>query len=517
MLDFDKLKTPSEHGDTLVVPEPKVLPRAVAEGDRLLRGNERRLLDSTLGEWRRRTRELIAGTDTDPIIVTGHQPAFIHAGVWAKHVVAMRLAQATGGVAINLVVDNDAPRQTVVQIPRVAGNVVTAEPVRFAELPAGQAFEQIPRQGPEAVAAFERNVREATGYRYEQSQFPVFLDAFAEAGVTARDWVDQAVAGRRAVEARFGITLEDRRVSDVWWTPLLRDMLLAAPRFHGTYNNALARYRQAHGVRGVRRPIPDLIRLGDAFEVPVWVYRTGEARRRLFVERRGDAVRLLVGTEEISRWRADEPSSREQVGWMPPGAEGWRFRPRALTLMIWARLLLADLFIHGIGGVKYDLITDRILADYYGVMPPPMACVSATWLLDLPRSDATEDSVGHARRILRDLRCNPQRHLRAEGELTDLLERREAAVRRSSDLRRDHRLDRDARREAFDEIRAANAVLLGARPEVTQAYEAELARVEAGLASNKVDRGREYFFGLHSDEALEALCGALPDVGDFGV
>ena len=124
MLDFDKLKTPSGHGDTLVVPEPADLPRAVAEGDRLLRGNEGRLGNSTLGEWRRRTRELIAGTDTGPIIVTGHQPAFIHAGVWAKHVVAMRLAQAIGGIAINLVVDNDAPRRTVVQIPRVDGDVV---------------------------------------------------------------------------------------------------------------------------------------------------------------------------------------------------------------------------------------------------------------------------------------------------------------------------------------------------------------------------------------------------------
>jgi len=167
--------------------------------------------------------------------------------------------------------------------------------------------------------------------------------------------------------------------------------------------------------------------------------------------------------------------------------------------------------------VKYDRITDRIMADYYGVRPPPMACVSATLLLKLPRSDVTEDSIGHARRMLRDLRFNPQRHLPAEGALTGLLERREAVVRRSSGLRRDHRLDRDARRQAFDEIRALSAVLLDTRPEVTQACEAELARAEAELASNKVARSREYFFGLHSDEELEALCGALPDVGDFGV
>ena len=45
-------------------------------------------------------------------------------------------------------------------------------------------------------------------------------------------------------------------------------------------------------------------------------------------------------------------------------------RPRALTLTLFARLCLGDFFIHGIGGGKYDEVTDAIIRDYFGVEPP---------------------------------------------------------------------------------------------------------------------------------------------------
>ena len=36
-------------------------------------------------------------------------------------------------------------------------------------------------------------------------------------------------------------------------------------------------------------------------------------------------------------------------------------------LTLWARLLLCDLFIHGIGGAQYDRVTDLIVENYFGV------------------------------------------------------------------------------------------------------------------------------------------------------
>jgi hypothetical protein len=517
-LDFTKLKTPSGHGSTLVLPRPVELPAAVQEGDRLLRNSDVPLLDSTIGEWRRRTRERVAGTDERPILVTGHQPTFMHAGVWAKHVVASRLAQALDGVAVNLVVDNDAPHSTTIEIPRMRGDRVTTETVPFTSLPPGQAFEQIPRQPAEVTSSFERAVREAMGDRYERSQFPAFFEAFRGMRQDARDWVDQAVAGRRAIEARFGVRLQDRRVSDHWCSPLLLDILLNAGRFREAYNQALADYRRANKVRGRQRPIPDLIRSGDVIEVPVWVYRANEARRRLFVKRLGNILHLIADNgEEIGEVGVDEVSHCDQVREVLGHLEDWRFRPRALTLTMWARLLLADLFIHGIGGAKYDRVSNRILADYYGVTPPPIACVSATLLLDLPHHEATPQAAAQLRAELRDVRFNPQRHLPPNGDVKELVARRAAAVRQSIQLRRNCPSDHAGRKRAFDEIRAASQAILTARPDVIQRLCVELEQTERRLHDNQAAMSREYFFGLHSDQALKGLCDALPAPGDFGV
>ena len=47
------------------------------------------------------------------------------------------------------------------------------------------------------------------------------------------------------------------------------------------------------------------------------------------------------------------------------GKQGFKIRSRALTNTLYARLFLGDLFIHGIGGGKYDEVTDAIIRRYY--------------------------------------------------------------------------------------------------------------------------------------------------------
>ena len=107
MLDVSRLKAPQQNGQVLVAPDPRACVAALKTNAKALRAARIPILDSTLAVWRRRTREDLIGTDASAVIVIGHQPSFIHPGVWAKHVVAMRLAAAVDGVAMNLVVDSD--------------------------------------------------------------------------------------------------------------------------------------------------------------------------------------------------------------------------------------------------------------------------------------------------------------------------------------------------------------------------------------------------------------------------
>src|SRR3990172_12985194 len=154
MLDFSKLITPARHGDVLVLPTPSECVGAAQGNSRALRAAKTPLLDSTLSDWRRRTREAVVGSDDRLIIVTGHQPAFIHPGVWAKHIVSMRLAKTLGGIALNLIVDQDAPQGATLAIPAVEGTRVEFRHVYFGELRAGCTYEQLARQTPEEIARF---------------------------------------------------------------------------------------------------------------------------------------------------------------------------------------------------------------------------------------------------------------------------------------------------------------------------------------------------------------------------
>jgi hypothetical protein len=42
------------------------------------------------------------------------------------------------------------------------------------------------------------------------------------------------------------------------------------------------------------------------------------------------------------------------------------------------RLLLADQFVHGIGGARYDQVTDKLIARHFGLAPPRFAVTTAT-------------------------------------------------------------------------------------------------------------------------------------------
>ena len=67
----------------------------------------------------------------------------------------------------------------------------------------------------------------------------------------------------------------------------------------------------------------------------------------------------------------------------------WKVRTRALTTTLFARLFLGDLFIHGIGGAKYDELGDEVARGFLGAPPPPFLTLSLTLWLGLPDDPAT--------------------------------------------------------------------------------------------------------------------------------
>ncbi|MFQ5496087.1 MAG: hypothetical protein ACE5EX_11980, partial [Phycisphaerae bacterium] len=516
MLDFTRIKTPPNHGDTLVVPHAGAWLEAARQNHRSLDACDTPLLGSTLSAWRRDTRRRILGRDDRLVIVTGHQPEFIHPGVWAKHVAAAAAAHAAGGVAVNLVVDGDAPKKTALAVPTVDAGGLTVRAVPFAAEPVGTTYEQFEPPTPQFAARFEQDVHEAMGPRFADSLMPVFFRTFGDPD-SGRDWVDRAVAARRCIEAELGVVIEDRRVSTVWGGPILLDMLASAGRFASCYNRALAGYRRDQGIRGTQRPIPDLAVAAGRVELPVWVCHDRPPRRRLLVADDRESIELFADDTRVARLPRAALLKDDGGATLTSALGRWHLRPRALALTLWARLLLADLFVHGIGGAKYDRISDAIIETYYGVAPPHMACVSATLHPGLPHDDVSDEVLRRLAHEIRDLTFNPQRHLPAGPDLAEALTQRAHAVARSLRLRKTEPRNRRARRAAYERIRQANATLLQARPDVLEDMRARLTAAQRGQRQSRIARGRDDFFGLYDRPALQRLIEALPNAASFGV
>lgn len=516
MLNFSKLGTPAGHGNVLIEPAADGLAALAHRNRELISGYPLEVLGLGVGEIRARLRSRVCDGCDGPVIVTGHQPEFIHAGVWAKHVVASALAKAMGSKAVNLVVDSDAPGSTTLAVPDVRGDGLQWRQVSYASLASGVSHDAIGRMNASDVRRLTGVIEGLMGDRYASSNMPAYFEAVLKAE-GAVDWVDQMVLARQAVERGLGVEMHECRVGRVWGMPLLADMMLNAERFAAVHNGALADYRGRYGERSPSRPVPDLVTEGGRVELPVWVYKIGEARRRLFVSDDGGQVVLFADDEAIGVLERDELSTWESAEAVLAGIDGFVFRPRALSLTLWARVFVGDLFIHGIGGAKYDRVTDDIVRRYFGVEPPEMACVSATMWFDGNGEQGNTDGVRLAERRVRDVRWNPQRYVDVSGQAAELVVERGRLVANSERLRDERSRDRAARRDVFRRIRQVNERLVEMGQDVLADAEQNWAEARAAAVIERARTHREFFFAMLDRSSLEELRDRLTQSAVFRV
>jgi len=500
----DRLTTPQEHLAVLVEPEADVLEAmVVAESASALRSV--RLLDTSIAELRDRLRRRLelAG----PVILTGHQAEFGHAGVFAKTVAVDALAGKVGGAGVFLTVDSDLPKATRLTVPYVEQGEVRRAFVTIPGCDARLPMEWQPRAPLAQWRAFFDRIAEMVG------DDDTLLRAYAGGLLSGRqqelDPYGVIERGHAAVDRLLGFdTMLSVRTSRLSQTPEFRafvaHLVLKAGDFAEAYNEAQRAYRLKRHVRNPQRPAPPLVVDRDRVELPFWVCRTGQPRRRLFVVARGDQLALFADDEPIGSASRSQLSmaARQEPPW---GIErsGWQLRPRALTLSAFTRLFLSDLFVHGIGGAKYDEMTEDFVRRFFGVELPPACCVSATLHLPLPRYGVDDETLAAARHARRDLRFNPQRHLRDLPP--DLLRQRVELIEASDALRRERPSDRAARRRVFNEIRAINHQLLHHDANQAATLEQGWRLLEHRWRSDRVALDREYFFALHPRRTIQEL------------
>ncbi len=145
------------------------------------------------------------------------------------------------------------------------------------------------------------------------------------------------------------------------------------PRLREIYNRSLAEYRRMHCVRSRNHPAPELADDDDWLEAPFWIWSEGRIRAAGDCSSADEANRLVLtdraGMRTRAAWRMPRVRSRR---WPSCPQRRIKLRTRALITTLWARLALGDLFLHGIGGAKYDQLTDLDPRAVLCMCPPPL-------------------------------------------------------------------------------------------------------------------------------------------------
>lgn len=508
------LRTPAQHGDMLISPEGSLSELARANEAALSRPSLwgqplARLREEARAEVyslaSRYTNDVVGllGLGEIPLLPTewvigGHQPELFHPGVWVKNAIVAGLATQLDGVGLNLIVDNDVCAEAAVRVP---SRLDPVEMTRLEwDLPRSQSpWEERPRPDAEMFASF--------GERCREQLRPWGIEPLA----AGQDWraspdrgiVDRLVQLRAKFERTVGVRNLELKVSDLSDTQCFRRFLLGAlreaPQLHEAYNTSLTEYWATNRIRSRSHPVPPLETEADGIELPFWVWRAGESRRgRLFVEVTGpETLRLHDGSRQVGTISTrSETVALQALGEFRQ--RGWKIRPRALMLTLFSRLWLGSIFVHGIGGAKYDEMTDSLMQRWLGLQPPQIIVASATWrLFDRFAGPPLEPEIKRLQQELRSIRWNPELVQVGGGSdvPTQALREEKSALLASA-------LD-PATRHA--RIQSLNTALRQTLPDHEQQVRHHLQQLVAALPDQQSLRSREFSANLFPAEVMQDL------------
>lgn len=485
---YPQWKAPVEDGELLIWPDRPALERQTRENQRLLSSAEAvRLQNVPLPEVRQAQRQWIGHPDAErPLIANGHQIELYHPGVWAKDLFINELASKLEGAAYHFAMDTDAPKHLYVRWP--GGMAPITDDARMAGADwAGLLEASSPRHLKQVQAKFS----EASQHWPFRPLLPNLLESMRSLALESSNLTWVLTNGIHQLDWQLGLRHHALLVSPVLLSPgyllLVHHVLAQAGPFVGEYNAILEEHRRQQGISNPGRPWPNLRCTEGGCEVPFWCDDLENGtRERASVVRQGEGWALQAGGERFV-------FDRQAEGWEAAGAlgrflsrHGLRLAPRAVTLTTFFRLLLADQFVHGIGGGLYDQVTDRWIARCFGLRPPAFSVTTAT--LRFPTA------AGQSRVALEPLRQEGRRirHAWAEAQKRQLA-RQIAGLPRHS----------EQRRQLFERMHAQlEAIQHG------PAYQAWRRRLEEARRLADEQRAtfdRELFFAIQPEDRLQWL------------
>ena len=327
--------------------------------------------------------------------VSGHQPELFHPGVWFKNFLLSELSKQPNAIAINFLVDHDVPSSIRVSVPTMTESgtflpQVFPGPTSDLDVDFPAPWENMRATNPKSWLGFLRAGGQSALRHATSGNDPCLLEMLP----TVERLLDNGcpigyalAAARHRLERENGSFSLEVPLSHIaskqvfgWFAfEIFRDIRV----FSNSFSECRRIYREVHGIKNSAHPVAELTHEveGDTewIESPFWYYERGSSQRHaIFVSPQGDdRFELKAGDWRFS-FEGPCDAGTVSLVWKQLAGDGVCIRPRVLMTSLFAKLFLSDLFIHGIGGAKYDQLTDFIVERWLGLETPQHAVATAT-------------------------------------------------------------------------------------------------------------------------------------------
>ncbi|MGD0139294.1 MAG: hypothetical protein ABSD28_10480 [Tepidisphaeraceae bacterium] len=474
-------KAPAEDSALVIWPQPDQILHDTVD-------NHRRLSawHSPLADLRRRQRQMLKLSEDRPVIASGHQTELFHPGVWAKLAMIDAAARRLDADSFFAAVDSDAPKHLQLRWPENSlpitddPRLTDAQWCGLLDAPSAPHVDRLKSalQNSAEQWSFAPMAMEFLDDLGQQSSRMPALSAALTTAMYRLDW-------------SLGLRHQSIVTSRLWmnqpYLAFVHHLLANAESFAHVYNQALAEFRDAHGIDNPGRPMPDLHVSPDQCEAPFWLDDlAAQTRIRACVQRQADQWRLTVDGDAFPlSHQADSPAAERLQEFLHQ--HHVRLSPRALTLTLFLRLLVVDQFVHGIGGGRYEQVNDRIIQRFFGIDPPAFCVTTATLYFPaaVGRQRICIPCLAHEGHRLRHAVMGP-----AKMQMVDQIQ---GLPRRSTQ-----------RQQIFSQMHSRRAEAVRIHPSIRTWQQ----RMNDAVRQSAEERGmfdRELFYAIQPRERLEGL------------
>jgi hypothetical protein len=315
-----------------------------------------------------------------PIYITGHQPELFHPGILSKDLILNRLSLKHNAFPIHLVVDTDIFEFNYTY-PKYKLDSFSLKNFDFHQNKIFLFEEE----------NFEKRNELLHILKSQLDDLKLFLTKneyeFSKRYIT--EYINQLSLGEKIYKINQNIRMMYLSENQIIIPSInLSDFIKLnsfkkfveiiskrCDEFVEDHNSSLKEYRIEHKIKNHAQPIPDL----EIGELPFW------------------DLDIENGIRKYARF---------------PYSPHVNYSPRAITNTMFIRLFVCDFFIHGKGGGRYELISEKIINKFFKIEGAPYSIASATQHIPINKNiEISQFSLTEINKILRDIVYSPEKFI----------------------------------------------------------------------------------------------------------